>query len=261
MKKIYYLLAITTTILLSACSKHSFAPALYKNDMAYQFKPMSTDEQKDATYISAALNLSGGANANYNDQVVMGQLSFDRANTFENLNVTYGAYGFLGSYQNTTTQTTDPGYFNTKSFAGYGFRGSANVYAQSGNMDLRLFGVAAAFSQESGAYSDFRKYAQNLPGYYTDASQSIFTAGFTNEISWKMERNHDIQLGYRIFAGGVFGDHRYVNANDPNSYNSIYDIHNRFTISGSFFTQIQRYTMVAELQNFDAFTIRLGFRF
>lgn len=261
MKKIYYLPFFATITVLAACNEHYYSPALYKNDMVYQFKPMSSDTAKDATYISGGINLGGGSTQS--DNVLMGELHLDRANTFENLNLTYGAYAVAGSYQNSSIQAGDPQYFDSKFMGAYGFTGAANIFVASGRADYRILGLAASYSNEFGDYADFRKKAQSAQGFYTDASTSVFTAGFTNETIWK---SHSFEQGYRVFLGEVFGNHNYVNTSTPtgtttgSNYNT-FNNNGRVYLSGTYFLQVNKYHIAVDVQNFTAVNIQFGYRF
>ena len=248
---------LITGLLATSCSKHYYAPALYKNDISYQFKPMSTDDSKSSNNISGSLILG---KAYSSDNLTLGQVAYSRANTFQNLNTSYGVYGFAVSYQNGNIKSGDPGYFDNKSISGIGFRGSVNTYVHEGNADLRLFGIEASYSKEFGSYADFRKEAQNLPSFYADGSTSIFTAGLTNETVWR-GRNPALQYGYRAFFGAVFGNHQFINNGDPNNTNSPYLTYQKECISGAGFVQINHYQAVFELTNFSTVSLRLGFSF
>src|SRR5476651_2794738 len=102
---IFFIIAL----LFSACTDRVYAPALYKTDIAYQYKPMSSDAVKNANYISGSLNV--GNAVNQSDATFIGRAGLGRANTFNNFNLAYGAYGFLGDYQNTSIQNNQLGYF------------------------------------------------------------------------------------------------------------------------------------------------------
>ena len=261
MKKIYYLPFLAVITLLAACNDHYYSPAMYKNDMVYQFKPMSSDSQKNATYISGGINI--GAGSTQNDNVLMGELHLDQAHTFDNLNIAYGAYGFAGSYQNSSIQTNEPQYFDSKFMGGYGFNASANIFVTSGRADYRILGLAASYSNEFGDYADFRKKAQSTPNFYTDASTSVFTAGFTNETIWRS--SHNFQQGYRVFLGEIFGNHNYINTStatptSSSNYNT-FNNNGRVYISGTYFLQVNKYHIAVDVQNFTAVNIQFGYRF
>jgi hypothetical protein len=248
---------LIATLFTAGCSKHYYAPALFKSDVAYQFKPMSTDSVKSTNNISAAIVSSEGYSLS--DNLTLGQLSYNRANTFKNLNVSYGAYGFIGSYQNKTIQPNQAGYFDSKSLSGLGFRGSVNTYVHDGNADFRLFGIQASYSKEFGAYTDFRKSAQNIHDLYADGSTSVITVGLTNETVWH-GRNPALQYGYRFLLGTVLGNHEFVN-NNEGSTDSPFIFNKSGCFSGAGFIQIDHYQAVLEYTNFSTISFTLGFSF
>lgn len=257
MKRIITTSLYIIPLLFCACNDHIYAPALYKSDIAYQYKPMSSDSVKNANYVSGAISIGRGVNQQ--DNVLIGHASFSRANTFQNFNVAYGGYGFFGNYQNTSIPNYQPGYFTNKYLSGIGIRGSANVYTPSGRTDLRLLGIEASYSKEFGAYTGFREYAQSLPGFYTNANTGLLTAGLTSEIIWHNQRDLNTQYGYRLFIGSVFGNQNLYNSNDPNGY-SPYNDNSDFCISGAFFVNVTRVHFVVEYQNFSTVTLGFGHR-
>ncbi len=244
----------------ASCSSHYYSPALYKNDIAYQFKPMSSDEEKSANYISGDLNLTNGHNLN--DNVQYGMLRFTHAETYDNFNMAIGGYGFMGDYQNFTLQPSDAGYFGNKSFSGLGLRFSGNTYVKNGNADDRLFGIDVSYSKEFGDYADYRTQAQNIPGFYSDASTSVLTAGLTNEIIWQSGRSPAFQYGYRLFFGGVFGNHTFANNTvQSNTINSPYVAYGTLCYSAAYFIQVQQIQAVVQVTDFSAIQLTLGYRF
>jgi len=257
MKRIITTSLCIIPLLFCACNDHIYAPALYKSDIAYQYKPMSSDSLKNANYVSGAISIGNGVSPE--DKLVIGHASFSRANTFQNFNIAYGGYGFLGNYQNLTIASTDPNYFTNKYFSGVGLRFSGNVYTPSGRADLRLLGIEASYSKEFGAYAAFRQYAQSQPGFYTNANTSLLTAGITSEIIWRQKNDSNAQYGYRLFVGSVFGNQNLYNSNDPNGY-SPYNDNSDFCISGAFFVNVTRVHFVVEYQNFSTLTLGFGYR-
>jgi hypothetical protein len=258
MKKSIAFLWLPAVLFFSACNQHIYGPALYKSDINYQFKPMSSDSVKSANYISGALGIGGGANMQ--DEVIIGRASFTRANTFQNFNLSYGGSAFLGNYQNTSNSTTDPGYFANKLIGGYGLHGSADVYLATGRTNLRI-GLEGAYSKELGAYADFRKAAKNFSGYYTDASTSLFTGGIAAEVIWHNKKEFSTHYGYRLFIGQIFGTHGYTNNADPYNYYAPGTNYNSLCISGAYILQVKKLDVVVENQNFMTFTMRFGYRF
>ena len=87
------LLALLSCLLLmvSTCSNHTFAPALYHQDIAYQPKPASFDTAKTANYLSGGMNYY--TDQTWSDLMVSGQLNYSRGHVFKNANLAYGIFG------------------------------------------------------------------------------------------------------------------------------------------------------------------------
>jgi hypothetical protein len=223
---------LLASICLSACNQHYYAPALYKNNISYQAKPMSGDSVKSATYVSGGLGAATGVSLS--DDIYMGQLSLDRAHTFDNLNIAYGVFGYAGSYENTTLQPTDAHYFTNQSFAGIGARGSANLSIPLKNVDLRVIGVEFSYSKEFGAYADFRSAVKSDQNFYTDASNVIFGGGLTTEVAWRGRHNPQLHYAARGYVGTTFGNHALTNNFDAQrEYTS-----DQVNVGASFFMQV-----------------------
>lgn len=252
-KVLFALLAMAAV--LASCNDHVYAPALYHQDIAYQPKPASFDEFKSESYVSGGLGIS--TNPNLNDELISGQFNISHAETFQNVNVAYGAFGVVGDYGNETLDKGDPYYFQDKFFGALGARASANFYTTTGNVDYRIIGAEIAYSHEFGSYADFRQNVSNVPGFYTDTRRDLLTAGLTSEIIWRA-RNPHIKHGVRGFVGHTFG------------YNNIYDTyytdhsfrsdfqHNIF-FKGSYFIQFNRF--IASIDAGSGVLFRVGYSF
>jgi hypothetical protein len=261
MKKARTIISLFAITFLSACNQHIYGPALYKSDIHYQFKPMSSDSIKTANYVSAGIGIGSGVNLQ--DEIVLGEAGYCRANTFEHFNLSYGGSAFLGDYQNHTIQPGETEYFTDKLLAGIGLRGSADVYVNTGRTDIR-FGIEAAYSNEFGPYANFRKDVQKNSDYYTDAGTSLFTSGLTSEVIWHNKKERSTHYGYRLFVGSVFGSHQFTNnyvGTNPYTPYSPYQNENKLCISQAYFMQVDKINFVIESPNFMSLNLRLGYRF
>jgi len=221
MNKQYYLAFLSLAFLLPACSRF-YAPVLYNNNASYQPKPMSTDEVKSANYVSEGLEWAPGLD--FYDNIYMGQLSIDRANTFKFITVAYGAFGYAGAYQNTSIQQGDPNYFSSRSFAGYGGRAAASFFIPlNERVDFRLIGVELNYSNEFGDYSDFRKASRQYSGFHTDINNQLLSAGLTTEVAWRGRHNPDIHYSLRGYVGKALGNHDYNDFVDYDTKSSQYE--------------------------------------
>ena len=93
MEKKHLLYLIATLLFFTSCNQHIYGPALYKTDINYQFKPMSSDSVKSANYVSGAVELGSGVNLQ--DEILIGQINYNRANTYKNFNLSYGGSALL----------------------------------------------------------------------------------------------------------------------------------------------------------------------
>src|SRR5665213_949715 len=160
-----WLISSGLILMLTSCS-HVYTPALYRRDIIYQPKPSSFDSVKTATYISAALNLAPFVN--HNDQQESAQINVSRGYAFNHVNLAYGAFGVLGDYENGAIAAGAVNYFTYKYYGALGARVSANLFSTSSSerTEYRYLGFEAAYSHEFGAYSDFRQYLNDQPGYF-----------------------------------------------------------------------------------------------
>jgi hypothetical protein len=179
---------------LYSCSDHTYAPALFHQDIAYQPKPASYDTAKSATYISMGLNYY--LDPTWTAFLASGQFNISRGYVFNHFNLAYGAFGALGNF--------DEGTF--RPFGAYGARASANLFNTYDRMDFRYLGVEMAYSNEFGDYANYRKSISNLPGYHVDTRTQLFTMGLTSEVIFHNEGDKNISNGLRFFVGYTFGN-------------------------------------------------------
>ena len=220
-------------------------------------KPLSSDSSHHASYVSAALFESNGADpTNSNDEITRGELTFGQGFTLPNFNAAYSVFGTFGSYSDMTNGgANDRFYFNNKSFGAYGGRFSVNTFISSGNVDIRFIGFEMAYSHEFGQYASYRKSVTDSAYFYTNPRTTLVTLGGTSEVVW---HNHDpgIQFGFRVFFGRSLGNNRYLNQGAIAPYYGSYVN----TSSLAYFMQIHRYFFVGEA-NSSGGQLRFGLRF
>lgn len=193
-----YLIAVfALLIIFSSCSNHTYAPALFHQDIAYQPKPASYDTAKSATYISMGVNYS--LDPTWTAFLASGQFNISRGHVFNKLNLAYGVFGELGNF--------DEGKF--RPFGAYGARASANLFNTYDRMDFRYLGVEMAYSNEFGSYANYRQSLSSLPGYHIDARTNLFTMGLTSEVIFHTVKDKNISNGLRFFLGYTFGDNTF----------------------------------------------------
>ena len=234
-----------------------YGPALYSGDISYQPKPMSSDSNHHASYISLSyLSAYAPNDLNSDDMVTMELINIGRAYTYDNFNLSYGAFGAIGRYSDQTNKdATQPTYFISKSFGNVGGRFSASAFVNSGHVDIRFIGVEMAYSHEFGDYADFRKSIAAQPNFFTNIRTDIVTIGGSSEVIWHASR-HPSQFGFRIFLGRTIGDNSYKNPAAPDQL--YYPVIN--TVSFAYFMQIRKVFFVYELHT-DGAELRAGLRF
>ena len=234
-----------------------YGPAMYSNDVSYQPKPMSSDSNDHAGYVSLSYLSAEAPNDNNSFDMITGELiNIGQGYTFDNFNLSYGAFGGIGSYSNQTNKdATQPAYFNNKSFGNLGGRFSANAFVNSGHVDIRFMGIEMAYSHEFGDYADFRKSIRGQPNFFTDSRSDIVTIGGSSEVIWHGSRKQR-QYGFRLFLGRTIGDNAYRNPAAPSQL--YYPVTN--TVSFAYFMQVKKVFFVAEFHT-DGVEYKAGLRF
>jgi len=242
-------------MLFSACSNHTYAPALYHQDIAYQPKPASFDSAKTANYLSGGMNYY--TDQTWSDLLISGQLNYSRGHVFKNANLAYGVFGVAGDYERGDAGLP-PNNFKDKFFGAVGGRISANLFTSYERMDFRYLGFEMAYSHEFGAYSDFRNYIYTQPGYRADTRTDLVTLGLTTEIIFHNQNNVQIEHGIRGFLGGTFGPNPLSNTNyisqdlTPTFFRTIFP-------KVSYFINVKNFFGVAEIGS--AIFVRAGYKF
>ncbi len=251
---------------LYSCAQNIYTPALFKNDVSYLPKPMSSDIKKSDTYFSGTYG--GSIGSNFNDQINFGEIDISEGHVFNPFNIAYGIYGFTGNIRNNnysdSLHNLDPNVFQTKSFSGIGARLSGNLFDMvSKRTDFRMIGFEASYSKEFGDYAAYRTAVQNLPGYYSYTSNQLFTLGGTSEIIWKSMSVPELQYSFRLFIGKTFGDFNSVFAlADHNTYYSNSDYNNKSVLEALSFNMRFRHIIFSFESNGSVFFLdNLRFKF
>ena len=216
------LLVLLIVLLFTSCS-HVYTPALYHSDIVYQPKPASFDSVKSVTYVSAGL----GANTSIDgeDFLTRGEIDISRGHVFNGFNLSYGAFGVAGNYNNGRTSNSatnnPPNNFSNIFYGAIGARASANLYVNMGRFDFRYIGIEAAYSHEFGAYANFRQTIVSSPNYYDDPRVNLYSVGLTSELIFHNEGDNNFVNGIRGFLGTTIGydnlsNGYYTNNNFPN---------------------------------------------
>lgn len=193
MKYVYYLcLSGALAIGLSSCQtiyNYRLGAGLHAHDLIYQPKPFAPKDSSvnSAWYVGGVYTVGNGYRGAMdvkNNGYKFGLLQVSRAHSWKHASVSYGAFGFLGSYaiakynfaEYDTVRTSDPSsppnlttydyirkpsaYAGTYHFQGWGLRGSAHLNAIIGRgrkTNWRYLGLEWAHSQEYGSLYDIRQ--------------------------------------------------------------------------------------------------------
>jgi hypothetical protein len=253
--KLRFLALLAPAAFLHSCSNHTYVPALYHHDIAYQPKPASFDSVKTANYLSAGMDLY--TDPTWADFINMGQVNLSRAHVFNNANLSYGVFGGIGDYEAGTSGKSVYN-FSDKYFEVVGGRLSANLFTSYERMDFRYIGFEAAWSREYGAYSEFRQFLNEHPQFNVDANTELYTVGLTSEVIFHNKNNVDIQHGIRLFLGGSFGPDPYARTNyfsqalTPHPFDKIFP-------SVSYYLKVHHF--FATLEAGSQFFLRAGVKF
>ena len=260
--KNHRLLLLLILPLLSSCSRHFYAPGLFNNDITYQPKPASFDTVKHAGYVSLGFGANEGVSSS--SSVSFGEVNLSHAHVFNNVNLAYGAFGFIGAIDNSNydnEKASDPVSFKSKEFGGYGGRLSINMFKVMGQTNFRYLGFEAAYSREFGDFAQFRRDVHNLPNYNTTTRTEMVTIGCTSEILWQAPGNPKNQFAFRLFIGKTLGDYSYL----KNNSSDIFSNNNEVYVAGSFFAKLNRFYGTAELtrniQPVTGFRMNIGYKF
>ncbi|WP_207534471.1 hypothetical protein [Desertivirga arenae] len=253
----YFTFSITVLVLaFSSCTSKFYTPALINSNVSYQPKPLSSDSVKAANYLSGSINNALGEMMA--DEIIFGQLNYNRAHVYNNVNIVYGAYGFLGTYKNGALDVGEPYYFEKKSFSGGGGRLSANYFLRMGRADFRIIGFELGVSREFGEYSRFRDEVRSAKDFYSDAGNVVTTAGLTTEIAWHTKRSLMNQHAFRLYVGPAFRQNKMENKfNNVTTYETSTT---RSSVFLSYFLQVQRFNFSFDASIFSS-RFGLGYRF
>lgn len=175
---------------------------------------MQLDSAKSQNYISASFSSNnipysvGGMN--------MGFVNFNRSNIFDDLNLSYGGFGYLGGnthtdYENSRRVINQDFYRQT--FYGFGFRTSVGIAEQSDNVEFRILNWESGFVYEAGSYASFRDNirAKNDTLSVSANKNNLFTTGLSTEIIFSGGNKREREFGFRIFLGKTLGLKENVN--------------------------------------------------
>jgi hypothetical protein len=255
MNKLYAVTVLALAGLISGCSHHYYAPALYNNYDSYLPKPLSTDSVKTAIYATGGISSSTGIDL-FHDYINIGQFDVGIAHSFKYVSIACGMFGFIGTYGNGSIHNPDPDDFDTKSFSGIGTKASVNLNMPlSDKIDFRFLGIEMAYSKEFGNFTDFRRKVNNRDDFHVNDNNVLFSGGATSEIAWR-SNSGQIKYALRGYVGKSFGS--FTNYNTAQTNNEGYITTQAMA---SFFMDIKRFCILVERQNFINLNVRVGYRF
>lgn len=137
------------------------------NSVEHLESPAYYDEDTDANYISVK-----AGNGNYfeeDDRNFHTTFSFHRANTYKNISVTYGGFGYLGNYRlGSDFDSLD--FTGSKSYGGVGLIGGLNLQVPYKRVDWEILKFTTRIYNELGAYPRFKRelIAAEQPSGFND---------------------------------------------------------------------------------------------
>lgn len=184
---------------LSSCGTY-YGPAL-TNTATHLESPEYRDQNASANYVSAHVGL--GNRFEYEDKNAYANLSFHRANTFENGSLTYGAFGYLGNY-NVGDSLGVASLVGKKPYSGIGLIFGGNFHVPFEKVDFEIIKFTARLYNELGKYPQFKRalISESREGYYEDLyvrHNSIVDMAFGMGVKIK----HDNQSVTQISTGIV----------------------------------------------------------
>ena len=146
------------------------------------------------------------------DEQIFGELNINRAHAFKQMNLSYGTMIYFGDYINGYYDPGDPGYFDRKSFWGYGLRGSVNYVMPLERTEFRFPGLEFSYTKEMGAFADYRNYLLNQPGYDVNPNTHVFSYGGSAEVIWHQKKHIYNRFSFRLFFGRTIGNNTFTNS-------------------------------------------------
>ncbi|WP_157830287.1 hypothetical protein [Siphonobacter sp. SORGH_AS_0500] len=195
MKCLYYFCFFCiVTVYLTSCQtvrNYRLGAGLHAHDLIYQPKPFAPKDSgvHSAWYVGGVYTVGDGYNRATNaskNGYKFGLAQVSRAHSWRNASISYGTFGFIGTYAigpytfseyDTTSHTSSPSYgrlfsqyAGTYHFYGWGMRGSAHLNACIGggkHVNWRYLGIEWAYSQEYGSLYDIRQKIPNKTIYHS----------------------------------------------------------------------------------------------
>lgn len=153
-------------LMLSLSSCGTYGPAL-TNTVQHLESPEYRDQNASANYISAQAGL--GSRFQYKDNNAYANLSFHRANTYKHGSLTYGAFGYLGSYR-VSDSLRLPDLIGKKPYGGLGLMFGGNFHIPFEKVDFEVIKFTTRLYNELGEYPQFKRdlISESREEYYED---------------------------------------------------------------------------------------------
>jgi len=153
----------------------------------YFGKPVYKDSAVSAIYVGGKFCHSiDSAYSHKNETNYFGELYVYRSHSWQYLNLSYGLFGYTGSYKVAAIQK----YAGKKTYQGGGISSEMNMRFSNKNFEFRVLGIRGSLIFENGQFYSFRKKAfdENLidnysPGYYS------WNLSFSNELIYKLKKS------------------------------------------------------------------------
>ena len=155
-------------------------------------KPVYADSATVSTYIGGKYTHTvDSAYSHKNEVNSFGQLNWSQTHTFKYYDVSYGAFGYLGTYKVAEVES----FKGNKKYYGGGLSSEFCLNIPLKSVDLRPIGIKGSFYYENGDFARFRRIAaeQHLISGVT-ASQFAYNVSFTSGYEFKY-KNSSFGLG------------------------------------------------------------------
>lgn len=164
-------------------------------------KPLYADSAKVTTYVGGKFTQTvDSAYWQSGERNYFGQLYWAQTHIEENYNYSYGAFGYLGSYNVADVEK----FKGKKSYYGGGISAEINYNLPLNTCDIRFIGIKGTLLYEDGDFTRFRREAsqQNLiSGDFT--SKFAYNLSLLQGIDFKIHKGKfgiDVSNGFTYFA-------------------------------------------------------------
>ncbi len=195
-KTILLLVALAPILMSEYCGLPDYGTAHTANEITYLAKEPYIDSCTNAFYISG--RFSHTVSPTYqNERTYFGELTLHRSHTWKYANLSYGIFGYGGSYKVYEIEK----YRGNKYFGGIGGTAELNFNLPFKKVNWRVVGVRITWLYENGRYTSFREIAEkdSLIENINPSKTQFHITGFT-EVVIRLKK---VDLGFYLSPMGV----------------------------------------------------------